>query len=297
MVQAIDAHVHLHTGDKRKQSTQAYADAKKYFGGERPRPGGDELAGYYRSLNMLAVIFDVDAETRTGLRISNDEIAEAVQRHPDVLLGFGSVDPWKGKVAVREIERCIGELGLRGMKFQQATQEFYPNEPQFYPLWAKCQELGVPVLFHMGTTGLGAGAPGGRGVKLKYCRPIPYVDDVAADFPDLQIIAAHPGWPWHDELLAMARHKGNVWIDLSGWAPKYFPDSVVHYANSLLQDKTLFGSDYPLALSPERWLKEFAELPFKDEVRPKILWRNAARLFKLDLAAPVTENQEQMHAQ
>jgi hypothetical protein len=103
---------------------------------------------------------------------------------------------------------------------------------------------------------------------------------VAADFPTLTIIGAHPGWPWHDELLAVARHKGNVYIDLSGWAPKYFPASVVQYANTLLQDRVLFGTDFPM-LTPDRWLKEFEELPFKPEVRPKILLENARRLLKL----------------
>ena len=282
-MKAIDIHVHLHTGDKRTKGSTAHDDAQKHFGKKaKPRPGADELAEFYRGLDMKAVIFDVDAETQTGLRISNDEVAEAVKKHSDVLMGFGSVDPWKGKIAVKETERCIGELGLRGMKFMQATMAFYPNDRRFYPLWEKCQELGVPILFHMGTTGIGAGSPGGRGIPLKYCRPIPYLDDVAADFPELQIIAAHPGWPWHEEMLAVAVHKGNVWMDLSGWAPKYIPQTVIHHANSLLQNKVLFGSDYPL-LSPERWLKEFDELNIKEEVRPKILLHNAARLLNLDL--------------
>jgi predicted TIM-barrel fold metal-dependent hydrolase len=281
-MKAIDVHVHLYTGEKRKQSSRAQADAKNVFGGDRPRPTADELADFYRGLDMMAVVFDVDAETLNGIRISNDEIADAMERYPEVLIGFGSVDPWKGAAAVQEIERCIGELGLRGMKFQPASQAFFPDDEQFYPLWSKCQELGVPIIFHTGTTAIGAGSPGGRGIKLKHCRPIPHIDDVAADFPELQIVMAHPAWPWHDEGLAVARHKGNVWIDLSGWAPKYFPQSVVQYANSLLQDKVLFGSDFPM-LSPERWLKEFTELPFKETVRPKILLHNATRLLKLDL--------------
>src|SRR5690606_25289726 len=115
----------------------------------------------------------------------------------------------------------------------------------------------------------GAGSPGGSGIKLKYCRPIPYLDDVAADFPELKIIAAHPAWPWQPEMLAVARHKSNVYIDLSGWAPKYFPPDLIQYANTLLKDRVLFGSDFPL-ITPERWIKEFQDLPFKDEVRPMI---------------------------
>ena len=122
--------------------------------------------------------------------------------------------------------------------------------------------------------------PGGGGIRLKYCQPI-FLDDVAADFPELTIIGAHPSWPWHDEMLSVMLHKANVYMDLSGWRPKYFPQSVVQYANTLLQDKMLFGTDYP-ALTPKRWLDDFAEVPFRDAVRPKILLENARRVLKLD---------------
>jgi predicted TIM-barrel fold metal-dependent hydrolase len=110
-----------------------------------------------------------------------------------------------------------------------------------------------------------------------------HVDDVAADFPDMKIIIAHPSWPWQDEALSVCLHKVNVYIDLSGWSPKYFPPQLVQYANTLLKDKVLFGTDYPL-LTPERWLADFAKLPIKDEVRPLILKDNAARLLGLTKA-------------
>ena len=125
--------------------------------------------------------------------------------------------------------------------------------------------------------GWGAGTPGGGGAKLKYCRPIPYLDDVAADFPDLTMILAHPSFPWQDESLAMAVHKSNVYIDLSGWSPKYFPANVKHYARTLLQDKCLFGSDFPV-LTPERWMDDFKQLGFSSEVEEKICWRNALKV-------------------
>ena len=115
---------------------------------------------------------------------------------------------------------------------------------------------------------------------MKYTAPIPYLDDIAADFPDLTLISAHPGWPWQEEQLAMARHKGNVYIDLSGWAPKYFPPQLVQYANTLLKDKVLFGTDNPV-IQPDRWLAEFEKLPIKPEVRPLIMKENAARLLRL----------------
>ena len=106
------------------------------------------------------------------------------------------------------------------------------------------------------------------------------VDDVAADFPDMPIILAHPSFPWQDEALAVATHKPQVYIDLSGWSPKYFPPNLVRYANTLLQDKVLFGSDFPL-ITPDRWLRDFDTLEIKPEVKPKILKTNAARLLGL----------------
>jgi hypothetical protein len=127
---------------------------------------------------------------------------------------------------------------------------------------------------------VGAGVPGGNGLKLSYGRPIPYIDDVAADFPNLTIIGAHPSWPWQEEMLAVAVHKTNVYIDLSGWSPKYFSPSLIQYANTLLQDRVLFGSDYPF-LTPERWLADFEKAGFKPQVREKILLHNAKRLLKL----------------
>jgi hypothetical protein len=136
------------------------------------------------------------------------------------------------------------------------------------------------VLFHSGQTAVGAGLPGGGGLKLKYAQPI-HMDDVAADFPSLNIIMAHPGVPWQEEQLSIALHKPNVFIDLSGWSPKYFRPILVQYANSLLQDKVLFGSDFP-ALTPERWLRDFEGLELKPEVRQKILLDNAKKLLKIE---------------
>jgi predicted TIM-barrel fold metal-dependent hydrolase len=106
------------------------------------------------------------------------------------------------------------------------------------------------------------------------------LDDLAARFPALNIVMAHPSVPWQDEALAVATHKSNVWIDLSGWSPKYFPENLVRHANSILQNKVLFGSDFPL-ITPDRWLGDFANLTLKDEVRPKILKENAVRLLGL----------------
>ena len=132
-------------------------------------------------------------------------------------------------------------------------------------------EARLPVLFHTGHSGIGTGMPGGGGIRLKYGNPMP-IDDVAVDFPDLPIILAHPSFPWQDEAISMCLHKPQVYIDLSGWSPKYFSPTLVQYANTLLKHKVLFGSDYPL-LTPDRWLADFQKLEIRDEVRPLILKR------------------------
>ncbi|HEX5451245.1 MAG TPA: amidohydrolase family protein [Candidatus Limnocylindrales bacterium] len=275
---ALDSHAHYRTGE-RKAGTPKLADADKLF--KSDLRSVDPVA-YYAERDLMGVIFDVDAETASGERMSNDEVAELAARSEGRLIGFASVDPWKGKAAIRELERCR-ELGMRGLKLQPISQAFALNDRRFYPLWDAVRALGMPMVVHTGTTGIGAGAPGGRGLHLGYGRPVPALDDVAADFPDLTIIAAHFAWPWHLELMAVARHKGNVYVDLSGWAPRYIPAEVLTYANSVIPDKFLFGSDFPL-LSPDRWLEEFAALPLKDTVRPKILYENACRVLDLDPA-------------
>jgi predicted TIM-barrel fold metal-dependent hydrolase len=140
-------------------------------------------------------------------------------------------------------------------------------------------EAGLPALFHTGQTGIGAGMRGGGGLRIKYADPI-LLDDVAADFPDMQIVMAHPAVPWQDEQLSVALHKPNTWIDLSGWSPKYFEPKLVQYANTLLKDRVLFGTDNPVIL-PDRWIADFEKIPIKPEVRPLIMKENAVRLLKL----------------
>ncbi len=229
---------------------------------------------------MACVVFTVDAEAATGIPgVPNEEVAQAAADNPDVLIPFASIDPARGKAGVREARRLVAGHGIRGFKFHPSMQAFYPNDRIAYPLYEAIEELGVPVVFHTGQTGIGAGAPGGGGVRLKYSSPL-LVDDVAADFPGLSIVLAHPSFPWQDEALAVATHKPLVYIDLSGWSPKYFPPQLVQYANTLLKDKVMFGSDYPL-ITPDRWLADFEALPIKPEVRPKILKWNAARLLGL----------------
>ncbi|HXG94398.1 MAG TPA: amidohydrolase family protein [Blastocatellia bacterium] len=283
MAKAIDMHVHLPTASFMQGSLGPFAEAaEEFFRSKVSIREMDEVARYYEEMDIVGVLLAWDAETATGLPpLTNDEVADVVKKYPRQFVGFASVDPWKGKRAIEEMERAIRELGLIGAKFHPGLQAFYPNDRQFYPLYEKIAELGIPALFHTGTNGLGAGRPGGMGVRLDYSRPI-YLDHVAADFPELTIIGAHPAWPWHEEMLAIIGHKSNVFMDLSGWSPKYIPKVIMDEARTRLQDRILFGSDYPF-ITPERWLKDFDSLEgFKPEVRQKILYENAARILKLN---------------
>jgi uncharacterized protein len=279
---AIDVHTHAEISQAGQGSLSAeLQDASRaLFNAERRPPTLPEIAAYYRERHMACVVFTVDAESTTGVPgVPNEEVAKAAADNPDVMIPFASIDPARGMAGVRQVARLVTEFGVRGFKFHPSMQAFYPNDRAVYPLYAAIEELNVPVVFHTGQTGIGAGTAGGGGIRLKYSNPL-FVDDVAVDFPGLSIVLAHPSFPWQDEALAVATHKPLVYIDLSGWSPKYFPPQLVQYANTLLQDKVLFGSDYPL-LTPDRWLADFDALPIKPHVRPKILKGNAARLLGL----------------
>jgi predicted TIM-barrel fold metal-dependent hydrolase len=279
-VRAIDVHTHAEVGRGGEDGLKPEwrAAAARYFG-EHALPTAEDVAAYYRERNLAAVIFAVDAETATGRRpVPNEEIAEVAAANPDVLIPFASVDPHRAG-AVGEIRRLVRDHGVRGFKFHPNIQAFFPNDPAFYPLYEAIAETGLPALFHTGHSGIGAGLPGGGGIRLKYSNPI-YIDDVAVDFPELKIVLAHPSFPWQDEAISVALHKEQVYIDLSGWSPRYFPPQLVRYANTLLRERVLFGSDYPM-ITPDRWLADFEELDVKPEVRPLILKENAARLLAL----------------
>ncbi len=279
---AVDVHVHVEVGADGRLSLPEHlmSGSAAYFKVAERTKTVAEIAAYYRERRMAAVVFTVDAGSATGHPpIASEEIAEACAEHPDVLIPFASVDPWRGKAAVRQARALIEEYGVRGFKFHPGLQAFHPNDPAVYPVYEVLQEHRMVALFHSGQTGIGAGLPGGGGIRLKYSNPLD-LDDVAADFPDLPIVIAHPSFPWQDEALAVAQHKPTVHIDLSGWSPKYFPPQLVRYANTLLKDKVLFGSDYPV-LTPDRWLADFDALDIKPDVRPRILKDNAARLLGL----------------
>jgi hypothetical protein len=283
-IRAIDFHTHaeepcgLHADDgyDELQTTMA-----KYFKAPWTHPPTvPQTAEHYRKQNIAAVIFPVDAERETGYRrYANEEVAELAGQYSDVLIPFASIDPHKGKAGAREARRLVERFGTKGFKFHPTMQGFYPNDRLAWPLYEAIAESGGIALFHTGQTGVGSGMRGGNSMRLKYSAPM-FLDDVAVDFPDLKIVMAHPSFPWQEEALSVATHKPNVFIDLSGWSPKYFPDILVRYCNTLLRHKVLFGSDWPM-IAPERWLADFAAIAIREEVREGILKGNAARLLGL----------------
>lgn len=279
---AIDVHTHV----QRSVRAGTALDSEKseamaaYFGTDVARPTLPELATMYRERRMMCVAFSVDDSWATGEEnpVPNDEVVELAAEHADAVIPFVTVDPHSGRRGARELRR-LAAAGARGVKFHPSSQAFRPNDRDVYPLYEAMEETGLIGLFHSGQTGAGAGRRGGGGIRLKYAQPI-HLDDVAVDFPDLRIVLAHPSFPWQDEALSVALHKPNVYIDLSGWSPKYFPPNLVQYARTLLKHKMLFGTDYPV-LTPERWMRDFDGLGFPEETTRMILRDNAAGLFGL----------------
>jgi predicted TIM-barrel fold metal-dependent hydrolase len=173
------------------------------------------------------------------------------------------------------VQELLG-YGVRGFKFHPSLQAFEPNDRAFYPIYEAISAAGVPALFHTGQTGLGSALPGGHGIKLRFSDPM-LLDDVAADFPELTIVMAHPAVPWIDSQIAIAAHKSNVFIDLSGYSPKYFPPQLVRAIGRQLRDKVLFGTDYPY-ITLERWRRDFGALDIDPTVLPLVLKQNAMRV-------------------
>ncbi len=219
-----------------------------------------------------SVVVAIDAETKKGYKISNELVAESVQEHPERLIGFASVDPHKGKIALRDLEYAVNELGLKGLKFIPHLIEICPNDKLMYPIYEKASALKIPVLLHTGTHFH-------LGCKIKYNKP-EFIDEIAIDFPEVNFIMAHFGYPWFYEALAVAQKNFNVYFNIAGWAPQYIPAPVINLMDSLLANKALFGSDHPL-LPRKRVLDELNKLNLKESTREKLLSTNAQRILEL----------------
>jgi uncharacterized protein len=282
-LRAIDFHVHLPTPDWLDESMAGYVEAAEaYFRSPVQRMPLAELAARYQALNVRAVLLAWDAETATGRpRVPNETVAAACQQYPDVFTGLGSVDPHKGAAAVAEVA-SIAALGLRGVKFHPSLQAFAPDDPAYWPIFAACAEHALLALFHTGTSGIGARQPGGQGIRIDYAHPLK-LDPVAAAHPGLTVVAAHFGWPWQLDLIAVALHKTNVYIDISGWSPKRIPAEVIRELSGRLSGQFVWGSDFPF-LTPERCLAELDGLDLPASVLDSVLYGNAARILGLAAA-------------
>jgi predicted TIM-barrel fold metal-dependent hydrolase len=281
---AIDVHAHVHfsvTAGESPEVAERSAQMQARFKSDVPGMDLRRLAAFYREQRMAAVAFTIDTlGDRDPHAPTNEEIGEIAAENLDAIIPFGSVHPLRGKPGAKIARRLIEDYGMRGFKFHPSVQEFFPNDAACYPVYEVLAEHRVPALFHTGQNGVGSGTKGGGGIRLKYSNPI-YLDDVAVDFPDMPIVMAHPSFPWQDEALAIAVHKGQVYIDMSGWSPKYWPAQLVQHANTQLRRKVLFGTDFPL-FSPARWTAALAETGIRDSIKEDLMLHNAARLFGIE---------------
>lgn len=208
----------------------------------------------------------------SGPLITNDEVARLVEKHPDRFAGVASADLWRPMTAVRELRRCVRDLGFRGLRIVQWLWNLPPTDRHYYPLYAECVELDVPVCLQVGHTGpLRPSEPG---------RPIPYIDEVALDFPELTIVCGHVGYPWTTEMIAVATKHPNVYIDTSAYKATRYPPELVEYMGRNGKKKVLFGTNYPM-LTPKQCLDGFDALALDEEVQNAFLAGNAKRVFRL----------------
>jgi predicted TIM-barrel fold metal-dependent hydrolase len=266
--------VHLPTGDWVCGCVGHYLDSVERYFGRRPQPESiEDLYGLYERLDLAGVLLGWDAQ---GKEIGNGELA-AICARSDRFVGFGCVDPNREDALDRLA--AFPSLGLRGLKLHPTMQAFDPGDDRFLPFFDAAAELGLILLTHAGTSGLGAGEPGGQGLRIDLARPI-LLDRIAARHPHTPVVLAHVGWPWHLEAVAMALHKRNVYLDISGWKYRYLPEEVRREIPRRLREQFLFGTDYPM-FDPEACLSELDALGLAPEVASAVLRDNAAALLGL----------------
>ncbi|MHA1767998.1 MAG: amidohydrolase family protein [Promethearchaeota archaeon] len=243
----------------------------------------EEMIEIFRSANIKAILVPPTATRKRFdvIKRKNDYVGNLIKKYPDVILGAWvmfdpKMDEWKS-----EMKRCISDLGFYGFFHYGASTGIPANGPLMKPYLDICLEYKVPVKISTGHTAAGAGMPGGGGLKLKTEQPIPYIDDVAADYPELTIIAAHLPWPYHHQMASVLIHKGNVYNEVHGWSPKYFPDEYKKDINGRLKKKILFGSDWPF-FTFERLHEDWKSEGFKPEVLENIFYKNAEKILRLN---------------
>ena len=274
--------VHSHWGTRRGyplQTEQELAQQRATWNSETRYHTEAEMAAYFRDSGVRAILDLGYAKYRPleEMRALHDYAFETETEHRDVILGHWiHIDPQRaGPDGVKELRRCIDrKVGFLGYAVS-ASLSPPASEPAYRPYYNLCIEAGIPALIFVGTTGLGAGLPGGDGVILDYCHPR-HLDLVAAHNPDLKIVAARPGWPWQAEVIAVLMHKRNIWYELHGWLPKYHTADLKHEIPRRLKDRILFGGDYPL-FSYERLVNDWRAEKYPPEVLEKIFHKNAER--------------------
>jgi len=246
----------------------------------------EEMAQVLRDADVKAIVVIPTSNITDDMgkvRELNDRSAQFQKDYSDVILGIWcSVNPQFGYKGLREVERCIKDLGFVGYYMMSLAAGIPANDKLMYHFYDLCSEAGVPVRWNIGHTAGGAGTPGGGGYHLGFEKPIPYLDDVAADFPNLTLISAHCAWPWQDEMISILLHKGNVYAENHGWAAKHVPAEIKREIRGRLQDKYMFASDYPF-FSYERLFSEWEAEGFKPEILEKMYYKNAMRVFGFEL--------------
>ena len=277
-MRAIDVHVHPST---RGLDRDAYAYFKRDLN-ELPKTEKD-FAALYTKHHVKALLIGWHPSTvREGPRVTNEYAIDLVAKYPDAFAGvLASLDMGdeNSHGRLRRAAELLKHPLVKGFKFHPPDEAFYPNDRKYYGLWEVLEAGKKPVMFHTGFTVLGAGADGGKGIALDYGRPI-HLDTLARDFPRMRIIAAHPGWPWQEELIGVATHKKNVYVDTSGYLAEQLPEIFPKAIRGRLQDKALFGTDFPY-VDLEKALNSFDKLGMKDAAKEKILYLNAQVLFGL----------------
>ncbi len=288
-MKAIDVQVQTFTKEARKyhpDPERIELLARKVFKRESVFIGEEELIGGLRKAEVKAILMSPMGGAKDGgdpaqIKDMHDYMGHLKKTYPDVVLGcWGDIDPRLGYQGARELERCIRDVGMLGIYTGAILTGIPVNDKQYWPLYNVCAEAGATVKLSVGMTAIGQGTPGGGGVRLSHENPIPYVDDVAIQFPNLRIVAAHCAWPFHNEMTAVMIHKSNVHNELHGWSPKYFPAELKREINGRLQDRFMFGSDFPW-FSYERLFGDWETEGYKPEVLEKVYHQNAKRILGL----------------
>jgi predicted TIM-barrel fold metal-dependent hydrolase len=277
-MRAIDVHVHPSTRGLDHHACRYFRRDLK----DVPQTA-EGFAALYAGQEVEALLIGWHPSTvADGARNSNEHVIDLATQHSNVFPGIlAALDTAAEDLAAeaRYAEALLQQPKVLGFKFHPPDQGFFPDDRNFYPIWEVLQAGGKPVMFHVGFTVLGADTEGGSGIALEYGRPI-HLDRLARDFPQMKIVAAHPGWPWEQELIGVVTHKKNVYVDTSGYLAEQLPEIFRRAIGGRLQDKALFGTDFPY-VDLEQALASFDKTDFKDSVKEKILITNAQRLFKL----------------